>query len=144
MVLQVRMITQEFSREVNRWTAEALVAVQEVSRLFSKAYASSIYASLLPCPRKKSIYVFKSLHAFSFLCLMVCDLLLVLSSPLVLFSSVMQFLIRNGNTEVHNTQTKENKHEEQPTLSLSSHQKQNVPNSMQGTPTKKQQSYHPD
>jgi histone H3 len=31
MVLQVRMITQEFSREVNRWTAEALVAVQEVS-----------------------------------------------------------------------------------------------------------------
>ncbi|KAF9687903.1 hypothetical protein SADUNF_Sadunf02G0141600 [Salix dunnii] len=30
----VRMITQEFSREINRWTAEALVAVQEAAEDF--------------------------------------------------------------------------------------------------------------
>ncbi|KAL9360055.1 hypothetical protein Peur_048178 [Populus x canadensis] len=57
MVLQVRMISHEFSREVNRWTAEALVAVQEAAEdflvhLFEDGMLCAIHAKRVPLMKK--------------------------------------------------------------------------------------------
>lgn len=72
IILQVRMITQEFSREVNRWTAEALVAIQEVLWLFSDSFASSMlhyfHASVKTYSPEVSLYMcfqFKSMLSLS-------------------------------------------------------------------------------
>lgn len=53
----VRMITQEFSREVNRWTAEALVAIQEAAEdflvhLFEDGMLCAIHAKRVTLMKK--------------------------------------------------------------------------------------------
>eukprot|EP00258_Populus_trichocarpa_P024855 XP_024440874.1 histone H3-like centromeric protein HTR12 isoform X1 [Populus trichocarpa] len=57
IILQVRMITQEFSREVNRWTAEALVAIQEAAEdflvhLFEDGMLCAIHAKRVTLMKK--------------------------------------------------------------------------------------------
>jgi hypothetical protein len=66
IILQVRMITQEFSREVNRWTAEALVAIQEVFGDISLT-CMPVLCFITFMLQQKPIPVFRSftVHAFS-------------------------------------------------------------------------------
>ncbi|KAG5251711.1 histone H3 centromeric protein [Salix suchowensis] len=53
----VRMITQEFSQEINRWTAEALVAIQEAAEdfivhLFEDGMLCAIHAKRVTLMKK--------------------------------------------------------------------------------------------
>nr|AKI32609.1 centromere specific histone 3 [Musa ABB Group]AKI32610.1 centromere specific histone 3 [Musa ABB Group]AKI32611.1 centromere specific histone 3 [Musa acuminata AAA Group]AKI32612.1 centromere specific histone 3 [Musa acuminata AAA Group] len=56
----VREITHFYSKEVNRWTPEALVAIQEAAEthmieMFEDAYLCAIHANVLPLCKKISI-----------------------------------------------------------------------------------------